>query len=107
MKKVSDTNEECKSDYYSQCTTNLIESDSKKEDCYFMENVIEIERFSLLKKLFRVTCYVLRFKKNSLAKLRNEIEKFIKGVIFFDEMSEPKYLWLLSEQNKILKITKI
>ena len=45
--------------------------DSKKESC-FLENVIKIENFSSLEKLFRVTCYVLRFVKNLLAKLQSD-----------------------------------
>ena len=69
----------------------------------FFEKVIKIENFRSFKKSFRVTCYVLRFVKNLLGKLQSDNEKIIIGVISFGEMSEAKYLWLLSEQNKVLK----
>lgn len=51
--------------------------------------------FSSLKKLFRVTYYVLHFVK--LAKLQSDKDKILAEVIFCDEMSTAKYLWLLSE----------
>ena len=86
--KVIDINEECKNEYYAECTTNLAESVDSKNDSCFLENLIKIENINSLKKLFRVTCYVLRFVKNLLAKLRSDKDKIIKGVISFDEMSE-------------------
>ena len=60
--------------------------------------------FSSLKKLFRVTYYVLHFVK--LAKLQSDKDKILAEVIFCDEMSTAKYLWLLREQDKVLKPQK-
>ena len=64
--------------------------DSKNDSC-FLENLMKVEKFSSFKKLFRATCYVLRFVKNLLAKLRSNKEKIIKGVISFDEISEENF----------------
>ena len=86
--------------------TNLVESvDSKNDSCIF-ETLEKREHFSSLKKQFRITCYVLCFAKNLLAKLRSDKEKIMKGVISFDVMSEAKYLRLSSEQKKVLKSPK-
>ena len=32
-------NEECKNEYYADCTTNLVESVDSKNDCCFLENL--------------------------------------------------------------------
>ena len=32
-------NEECKNEYYAECTTNLVESVDSKNDCCFLENL--------------------------------------------------------------------
>ena len=104
--EVIDINEECKNEYYIECTRNLVESvDSKSYSC-FLENVIKIENFSSLKKLFRFTWYVLRFLENLLTKLQSDKKKIIKGVNSFDEVSEAKYLWLSSGQKEVLKFPK-
>ena len=106
VKKVIDIKEECKNEYYAECTTNLVKSVDSKNDRCFLENVIKTENLNSLKKLYQVTCYLLHFVRNLLAKLRSDKEKIIKGVISFDEMSEAKYLWLSSEQKKVLKSPK-
>ena len=106
VQKVIDINEEFKREYYAECTTNLVETVDRKNDSCFLRNLEKIENFSSLKKLFRVTCYVLRFVKNLLAKLRNNKLIIFKSVISFDEMSEAKYIWLSSEQKKVLKSPK-
>lgn len=55
-----------------------------------IDNLIDIERFSSLSKLLRVTAYVLRaFKIN-----RN------KGPITVDELNNCKYLWIKAIQSK-------
>ena len=69
VQKVIDIDEECKNEYYAECTANLVKIVDSKNDSCFLENVIKSENFSCLKKLFRVTCYLLRFVKNLLAKL--------------------------------------
>ena len=81
--QITDINEECKNEYCTECTTNLVEIVDSKNDSYFLENVIKIDNFSSLKILFRVTCYVLRFVKDLFATLRSDKEKIIKGVVFF------------------------
>ena len=90
--KVIDINEECKNKYHTECTTNLVEGVDSKNDSYFLENVIKTDNSRSLRKLFRVTCYVLRFVKNLSARLRSDKEKIVKGVICFDEMLEVKHL---------------
>ena len=92
VQKVIDINEECKNEYYAEGMTNSVESVDRKNDSYFLQNLIKIENFSSLKKSFRITCYVLHFAKNLFTKLRCDKEKIIKGVISSDEMSEAKYL---------------
>ena len=83
--------------YYAECTTNLVQSvDSKNKSC-FHDDIIKIENFSSLKKLFPVSCLVLqalRFVKNSLANLQSDEENIIVDVICFDEISGAKYFWL-------------
>ena len=74
-----------------QCRTNLVGNVDSKNDSCFLENLMKIENFSSFKKLFCATCYVLRFVKNLLAKLRSNKEKIIKGVISFDEISEESF----------------
>ena len=82
VQKVIDINKECKNEYYTECTTNLVESVTSKDDSYFLEDDIKIDSFSSLKKLFRVTSYVLRFVKNLLATLRSDKEKVIRCYFF-------------------------
>ena len=59
-----------------------------------------------MKKLFRITCQILYFVKNLLAKLRSDKEKIVKGVMSFVELSEAKHLWFSSEHKKVLKSPK-
>ena len=40
VQKVIAINEECKNEYYAECTTNLVESVDSKNDCCFHENLI-------------------------------------------------------------------
>ena len=77
IKKIIDINEECKNEYYPECTTNLVKSVNSKNNSCFIENVIKIGNFSSLKKLFRVTCYALLSMKNLLTKLESDKEKII------------------------------
>ena len=37
----------------------------------FVENLMKVKNFTSLEKLLLMTSYVLRFKNNSLAKIRN------------------------------------
>ena len=52
--KGIDITKECKNEYYAECTTTLVQIVDSKSDSCFLENLIKIESFSSLKKLFRV-----------------------------------------------------
>ena len=55
-----------------------------------------------LNQLLRVTGYVLRFKANILAKLRNKLNDFKIGKLTVTEIEECKTLWVLYDQNFII-----
>ena len=83
-----------------QCTTNLVETVDSKNDSCFLENVIKIENVSSLKKLFRITCNLLRFRKNllnyevikrKLLKLLFPSMKYQKQNIYGSQMSRRKF----------------
>ena len=62
VQKVININEECKNEYYAECTTNLVESVDSKNDSCFLENVVKTENFSSLKTLYRVNYEVIQRK---------------------------------------------
>ena len=54
-----------------------------------VENVMKIKNFSSLEKLLLVTSYVLRFKNNSLAKIRRRTP-YTKGFVSTKELKYPE-----------------
>ena len=64
--------------------------------------VIDCRRYGSLNKLSRVTGYVLRFKTNILAKLRNKLSDFKIGELTVTETEEYKTLWFLHDQKFII-----
>ena len=62
-----------------------------------IDRIVDASRYSSLKTLLIVTCFVVRFKDNLLAKLRKN--DFIKGQITTKEFNEAEKLWIISEQK--------
>ena len=59
--------------------------------------IIDAKRYISLKTLLIITCFVVRFKNNLLAKFRKK--DFIKGQITTKEFNEAEKLWIISEQK--------
>ena len=64
--------------------------------------IIDCRRYGSLNKLLRVTGYVLRFKANILAKLRNKLNDFKIGKLTVTEIEECKALWVLHDQKFVI-----
>ena len=69
-----------------------------------IDSIIEIEHFSSLQRLFRVTCYVIRFIKNILSKVNESPNSFITGIVSSEELAHCKKLWILNEQKVIYEL---
>ena len=67
-----------------------------------VENLMKIKNFSSLEKLLLVTSYVLRFKNNSIAKIRKT--PYAKGFISTKELKYAEKLWIYSNQRKLLLV---
>ena len=59
--------------------------------------IIDAKRYISLKTLLIITCFVVRFKNNILAKFRKK--DFVKGQITTKEFNEAEQLWIISEQK--------
>ena len=70
-----------------------------------VENLMKIKNFSSLENLLLVTSYVLRFKNNSLAKIRRKTP-YNKGFISTKELKYVEKLWIYSNQRKIITSSK-
>ena len=71
-------------------------------ECITLDNIIEVERFSSLDELLRVTCYVRRFLqilRSRIAKA-NDKGEFSKE-ISTEEMANAENLWLRTAQSKL------
>ena len=64
-----------------------------------LHDVIDIERYSSLKKLFIVTAYVIRFTNNLIYKIKKK--DIISGDLSLDELNYVEYAWIKSEQSII------
>ena len=64
--------------------------------------ILDCRRYGSLNKLLRVTGYVLRFKANILAKLRNKLNDFKIGKLTVTEIEECKALWVLHDQKFVI-----
>ena len=61
-----------------------------------ISNIVNMERFSSLQKMLRVTVYVLRFVESCLKGVKNV------GEITFEEMEKARKLWIYGEQKVIM-----
>ena len=74
----------------------------KKDVTNSIYNVIDITRFSSLKKLIMVTGYVFRFINNLKSKIKTEISKLVfDNVLTFDEYERAINLWVVAEQEML------
>ena len=112
LKTKLDKNEELKQEY-SQVFVNylkdsIIEKVADNEDIsnsdIRVEHLMKSKNFSSLEKLLLVASYVLRFKNNSLAKIRKT--PYTKGVISTKELKFAEKLWIYSNQRKIITSSK-
>ena len=70
-----------------------------------VENLMKIKNFSSLENLLLVTSYVLRFKNNSLAKVRRKTP-YTEGFISTKELKYVEKLWIYRNQRKIITSSK-
>ena len=65
-----------------------------------IQNVIDIRRFSLLKKLVIVTGYIMRFVNNLKETLKNDnINVSLENALTTDEYKNVLNLWIQAEQE--------
>ena len=65
-----------------------------------MQNVIDIRRFSLLKKLVIVTGYIMRFVNNLKETLKNDNTNVsLENALTIDEYKNVLNLWIQAEQE--------
>ena len=84
--------------------THVVVSEDISNSDILVENLIKVKNFSSLEKLLLVTSYVLRFKNNSLAKIRKT--PYTKGFISTEELKYAEKLWIYSNQRKIITSSK-
>ena len=68
-------------------------------------NFLQVEKFSDVTKLYRVTAYVLRFIRKLKSKVCHAEEKFTTGFITSQEFNDAEILWM-KEAQKDLKETE-
>ena len=61
-------------------------------------NIINIEKYSSLKKLILITSYVMRFINNLLSRVKIGVN-VTSGVITLDESVKSEKLWIMNEQD--------
>ncbi|XP_046856548.1 uncharacterized protein LOC124449638 [Xenia sp. Carnegie-2017] len=71
-----------------------------------IQNVISIERYSRVEKLFRVTAWVTRFVRNLIARIKGKHEDLTFTELGSQEISKTKKLWLKSSQDRLKKEDK-
>ena len=84
--------------------THVVVSEDISNSDILVENLMKVKNFSSLEKLLLVTSYVLRFKNNSLAKIRKT--PYTKGFISTKELKYAEKLWIYSNQRKIITSSK-
>ena len=67
-----------------------------------LETVIDIKRFSNVRRLSRVTVLCLRFVRNLRIKAKGLKVEILKGEITADELSEVECMWIHEVQSKTL-----
>ena len=85
--------------------THMAVSEDISNNDIRIENLMKVKNFSSLEKLLLVTSYVLRFKNNSLAKIRKT--PYTKGLISTKELKYAEKLWIYSNQRKIITSSKL
>ena len=75
---------------------------SVKSSSVNLGNLLQVENFSDVGKLYRVTAYVLRFIRNLKNKVHKVEEKFTIGFITMQEFNGAETLWI-GESQKDLK----
>ena len=64
-------------------------------------NIINIEKYSSLKKLILITSYVMRFINNLLSRVKIGVN-VTSGVIKLDESVKSEKLWIMNEQDSFI-----
>ena len=85
-------------------THEAVSEDVSSNSDIRVESLMKIKNFSSLEKLLLVTSFVLRFKNNSLAKIRKT--PYTKGFISTKELKYAKKLWIYNNQRKIITSSK-
>ena len=67
-------------------------------------NLIQVEKFSDVAKLYRVTAYVLRFIQSLRNKVHHVEEKFTTGFITTQEFNDAETLWIKESQKDLKDI---
>ena len=62
-----------------------------------LDRIVDASRYSLLNTLLMVTCFIVWFKNQLLAKLKKN--DFIKGQITTKEFNEAEKLWIICEEK--------
>ena len=83
---------------------NMADSKDFSNNDIFVENLMKVKNFTSLEKLLLMTSYVLRFKNNSLAKIRNA--SYTKGFVSTKDIIYAEKLWIYSNQRKIITSSK-
>ena len=85
--------------------THVAVSEDVSNNDIRVENVMKIKNFSSLEKLLLVTSYVLRFKNDSLAKIRRKTP-YTNGFVSTKEIKYAEKLWIYSNKRKIITSSK-
>ena len=84
--------------------TTVYVTATQKGKVFSLENVIDCTRYNSVKRLLKVTCYVLRFKENLLKLVRKSVEKLHTGEISVLELKPAEKLWAQYEQGEIFRL---
>ena len=77
---------------------------SVKSSSVNLGNLLQVENFSDVAKLYRVTAYVLRFIWNLKNKVHHVEEKFTAGFITTQEFNDAETLWIRESQKDLKDI---
>ena len=82
------------------CVKNFRTHFIKEEHTVNLQEVLQLDSFSNVKKLYRVTAWVLRFINNLKRKVHNEVLNFNR-CLNRTEISASELLWLHDNQKNI------
>ena len=77
---------------------------SVKSSSVNLGNLLQVENFSDVAKLYRVTAYVLQFIWNLKNKVHHLEEKFTTGFITMQEFNDAETLWIKESQKDLKDI---